>query len=83
MPAEVLPRLRDQRGPRALLTDPHGGRLNVLTHAGNVAAIGSDDLADYYGFYVLNAAANSAVRSCPPRCYRDFGINEPGFTLIG
>ena len=66
----------DATGKGSVLTNPHGGRLNILTHAGNVAGIGPDDLEDYYGILVLNATYNYAVRSCPPRCYRDFGTNE-------
>ena len=61
----------------SVVTNPHGGRLNLLTHAGNVASIGPDDLMNYHGLYVLNAAANYAVRSSPVRCYRDFGTNIP------
>ena len=60
----------------SVLTNPHSGRLNILTHSGGVVGIGPDDLTNYYGVYVLNEAANYAVRSCPPRCYRDFGTNE-------
>ena len=66
----------DAIGKGSVLTNPHGGRLNILTHAGNVAGIGPDDLENYYGILVLNASYNYVVRSCPPRCYRDFGTNE-------
>ena len=66
----------DATGKGSVLTNPHGGRLNILTHAGNVAGIGPDDLENYYGILVLNASYNFAVRSCPPRSYRDFGTNE-------
>ena len=61
----------------SVLTNPHGGRLNILTHSGGVVGAGADDLTNYYGIYVLSQAANSAVVSMQPSCYREFGINEP------
>ena len=61
----------------SVLTDPHNGRLNILTHSGSVVGVGGDDLRDYYGIHVLGEAANYAVVSRRPGCYRDFGANVP------
>ena len=67
----------DAIGKSSVLTNPHGGRLNVLTHAGNVAGIGPDDLVNYYGHFAAGEVFNYSVVSRRPMCYRDFGTNEP------
>ena len=64
-------------GKGSILTNPHNGRLNILTHSGGVVGVGANDLKNYYDVYVLSASVNFAVASTPPRCYRDFGTNEP------
>ena len=56
----------------SVLTNPHNGRLNLLTHSAAVVSVGGDDLADYYGIWVLPEAQNFAVVSRKPSCYRDF-----------
>ena len=62
------------------MTNPHNGRLNLLTHSAAVVSVGGDDLADYYGIWVLPEAQNFAVVSRKPSCYRDFETNA-GFSL--
>ena len=57
----------------SVLTDPHNGRLNLLTHSGGVVGVGGDDLGNYYGIWVL---PDFAVVSRKPACYRDFGTGE-------
>ena len=66
----------DSQTAGSVLTNPHNGRLNILTHAGSVAGIGVDDLTNYYGVFVLSATGNYAVVSRQPACYRDFGTEE-------
>ena len=64
----------------SVLTNPHNGRLNLLTHSAAVVSVSGDDLADYYGIWVLPEAQNFAVVSRKPACYRDFETNA-GFSL--
>ena len=61
----------------SVLTNPHNGRLNILTHSGAVAGVGGDDLREYYGLWNMSEALNYVVVSRRPAYYRDFGTNEP------
>ncbi|MBP5530702.1 MAG: prepilin-type N-terminal cleavage/methylation domain-containing protein [Lentisphaeria bacterium] len=61
----------------AVLTNPHNGRLNILTHSGAVVGVGGDDLREYYGLWNMSEALKYVVVSRRPACYRDFGTGEP------
>ena len=61
----------------AVLTNPHNGRLNLLTHSGGVVGVNGDDLREYYGLWNMSEALNYVVVSRRPAYYRDFATNEP------
>jgi len=61
----------------SVLTNPHNGRLNILTHSGGVVGVGGDDLREYYGLWNLPEALNFVVVSRRSAYYRDFGTGEP------
>ena len=61
----------------SVLTNPHNGRLNLLTHSGGVVGVNGDDLREYYGLWNMSEALNYAVVSRRPSYYRDFVSHEP------
>jgi len=57
----------------SLLTDPHTGKLNLMTHDGHVVLVSPDDLKNYYGVYFFGGSYKPISKKVIG--YRDFQTN--------
>ena len=57
----------------AALTDPHGGRIGILTQDGHVANAAPDELPKYYGICVITVSGKKEMHCLRSARYMPFG----------